>query len=83
MNLYNSEAFQKEYQTFKTRIATIQDERLRSEAEKLLAQLVNNVRTLDRDHASIFSGQKLPTNVSDNRTKIADIRRQLSKKIGI
>jgi hypothetical protein len=80
--LTSNERFKKEYTSFSEKISSISDDRLKNELKQLLQQLVNEAKSIDRQHEELFRGSKLAIDsVSDHRQSITRIRQQLVKKI--
>lgn len=81
MSLQNSTTFQKEYQDFKNSIALISDPNIKSQAHRLLTDLLYEVRRIDSIHQELSFQQTPPENIGLSRNKLLDIRKKLSKLI--
>jgi hypothetical protein len=77
--LYKSEKFQKEYQEYMRQIEEIALPAVRQRAETLLANLVGEVKFLDRQHEEMFVTNKLPMRLGESKSKLMEIRRDLTK----
>jgi len=77
--LYKSEKFQKEYQEYMRQIEEISMPAVRQRAETLLANLVGEVKFLDRQHEEMFVTNKLPMRLGESKSKLMEIRRDLTK----
>jgi len=81
MTILKSDRFQKEYKEFQEKINKINDTKAKAEVRLLLNQLVAEVNAIDAGHAEMFGGSKLPSNLSDNRTGLTSIRKQIVSKL--
>ena len=72
--------FQKEYKEFRDAIDKISDQKIKLELEKLLKNLIFEVRMLDSKHEEMAFGNKL-SDTGDYRQNLFDLRRQLNLKI--
>jgi hypothetical protein len=79
LELIKSSRFQAEYQTFQTKIKNITNEDVRNQATVLLKTLVNEIKKLDSQHQDMFSGGKMPMGLSDSRSNLLTIRKNLDK----
>jgi hypothetical protein len=77
LELIKSSRFQEEYKTYRTKIDTITDTNIRSQAETLLNNLVNEVRKIDKQHQEMFSGNQVPMALGDVRTGVISLRKKL------
>jgi len=79
MQLLKSKKFQQEYQSFKSRIDSITDVRVKKNLEDLLSQLVSEVKELDNQHSKLIQQSQLPSGMDNARTKLFDIRKKIDK----
>jgi predicted nuclease with TOPRIM domain len=80
--LVNNPRFQKEYQEFQEKISQISDENTKNQLNQLLQRLVNEARSLDRQHQELIEGAKLAADVvSDHRSSLTQYRQQIVKKL--
>jgi hypothetical protein len=77
MQLANSERFKNEYNSFKEKINTIQNETAKKQLIGLLNQLVAEVRAIDRQHEDLSISFKLSNNTTDHRSNLTDIRKKI------
>lgn len=78
LSLVKSQQFQKEYNDFKQKIDSVQDETVKKEATELLRQLVAEVRAIDRQHEEMISSIKLSNNINDHKSNLLAIRKKIS-----
>ena len=81
ISLFKSERFQKEYSDLKNQIATVTNESIKAELEGLLSILVAEVRSLDSYHAELNFSNALPASVTDSKTRIAEVRKKLDRRL--
>ena len=81
ISLLKSERFQEEYALYRDKISKITDTQLRTQAEGLLKNLVNQVNKLDNQHQEMFSGNQLPTALGDARSDILILRKKIDTMI--
>lgn len=81
ISLFNSERFQKEYKEFQEKVGKINDPKIKTDASALLSQLVAEVKAIDNGHQEMFTGSKLPSNLSDHRLGLTSIRKKLIAKL--
>jgi hypothetical protein len=78
LEIIKSQRFQSEYQDFKDKIEKIASGEMRNQAEQLLKTLVNEVKKLDIQHQDMFSGNLIPTGISDTRGDVTAARKKLN-----
>jgi|AACY02.3.fsa_nt_gi hypothetical protein len=78
-SLEKSERFQKEYTDFSSRAEKVENMRVRGELDTLLKQLLAQVRIIDMEHKNVMSKTGIADTVSDSRTKLATIRKKITK----
>ena len=81
LNLSNSPRFKEDYNNLSNRIDKITNEKLQSELKKLLVQLVNEVRNIDKNHERLLYDKKLPDSTVDSKSKLLEIRRKIDKRL--
>jgi len=79
--LIKTEKFINEYNQWHSRIVKIENNTARESLVTLLQELVNEVKKLDSKHQDLFTTYRIPTNVEENKTKIAEIRKKIEKKL--
>lgn len=77
--LSTSKNFIEDVKKIGDKIKNTEDENKKKEAQKLLNQLVSEVRNIDTQHNDLIFYRKQPTGMSDTREKIKDIRKKLDK----
>lgn len=80
-NLENSEKFKKEFDNFKTKIASISNESVRKDLNEKLIQLLREVRFIDAQHQELLMRKEIPSMVPDTRSKLSEIRKYIIKKL--
>jgi len=78
-SLEKSKRFQKEYTDFSSRAEKVENMRVRGELDTLLKQLLAQVRIIDMEHKNVMSKTGIADTVSDSRTKLASIRKKITK----
>ena len=79
--IFSSEKFQSDLQRYKSALEKITDEDEKKEAQKLLNDLIMNVKRMDNMYLDmIYSGQ-LTSIGAEMRQKIIDIRKKLDSKL--
>ena len=81
MSLQNNERFQKEIQTYKDFLEKITDETEKKELQKLLNDLIMNVKRMDNMYLDLVYSNQLNTIGSEMREKIKEIRKKIDTKI--
>lgn len=77
LELIKSERFQTEYQSYYSRIEKITDDRVQKQATSLLKTLVSEVQKIDNQHQEMFSGNQVPSRLTDVRNSIVTVRKNL------
>lgn len=80
-SLENSERFKKEYREFSDKISKIENEQLRKELSAKLTELLKEVRYIDSQHEEILMRKALPATVPETRSKLAEIRKYLDRRL--
>lgn len=81
MQIAKSKKFLDEYQSFKTQIDRIENKPVKDELTRLLNDLVNEVKSLDKKHDQLMFETKLPESVSDHRNKLVELRKKILSKL--
>jgi hypothetical protein len=79
VSLFNSERFQKEYKEFQEKISKIENTTVKENATVLLKKLVAGIKSLDATHQEMFASNQPSTVLSESRSKVTDVRRQLER----
>lgn len=82
MQILNSPRFKEEYQKISDFIEKTEDQTKKIETKRLLQELVSHVKKIDIDHSDIIVSGKLPSDASDSRQKILEIRKKIFKILG-
>jgi gas vesicle protein len=81
MLLADNERFKDDIKKYNTAIDGIEDQQLKSQATKLLNDLIHAVKDIDNRHIDMIYARQLPSMGNEIREKITQIRRQLDNKI--
>lgn len=80
-SIFSSERFQEDLQKYKSSVEKIVNEDEKKEAQKLLTDLIMNVKRMDNMYLDmVYSGQ-LTSIGGEMREKIIDIRKRLDSKL--
>jgi hypothetical protein len=79
--LQQTERFQTEIKNYREAIEKITDTVSKLEAEKLLNNLISEVKKLDLTFTEMVYQKQLPSQGSEIREKITTLRKQLANKI--
>lgn len=80
-SIFSSERFQEDLQKYKSSVEKIVNEDEKKEAQKLLTDLIMNVKRMDNMYLDmVYSGQ-LTSIGGEMREKIIDIRKKLDSKL--
>lgn len=79
--IQNSDRFIQEYKTFQKRISAVSDENLKNRLVSLLLNLRDQISYLDRQHESLFTSNRMPSDVGETRNKIFEIRKNLESSL--
>jgi len=83
MLLTDNERFKDDIKKYTAAIDGIEDQQLKSQATKLLNDLIYAVKDIDNRHIDMIYARQLPSMGNEIREKITQIRRQLDQKIKI
>lgn len=81
MQLIKNPRFLSEYKRWTETAEKVTDPKLKNELKQLLNQLVQEVKSIDRQHEDLILSPKLPTSTDDHRISLREIRRKISQKI--
>ena len=79
--LEKSDRFKREYSKFKEQIDAIEAPQLKQDLTNLLEDLVAEVRKVDTAASSANVKFALTNNIPDSKTKIAEIRKRITKRL--
>ena len=79
--LQRTERFQSDVDRYRKSIESMSNEQAKLEANKLLNNLIYEVKNMDNMYVDMVYANQLPTQGSEMRDKIASIRKQLDSKI--
>lgn len=71
--------FQNDYKKYKEQIDQITNESVKSEAEKLLKELVQTVKRMDAMHLEMIFNKTISTLGTEMRENIIDVRKRLDR----
>ncbi len=81
--IYSTDRFQNDLKKYKSAVEKISNEAEKAEAQKILNDLILNVKRMDNMYLDmVYSGQ-LTSVGSEMREKILDIRKRLESKLKI
>ena len=81
MLLTDNERFKDDIKKYTAAIDGIEDQQLKSQAIKLLNDLIHAVKDIDNRHIDMIYARQLPSMGNEIREKITQIRRQLDNKL--
>lgn len=82
LSLKKSAVFQKDYKNWRERIINVTDnEQLHKELSRLLNELVGHINFLDGQHQELVNNNRLSAQSTETKTRIAEIRKTLDKKL--
>jgi len=81
MLLADNERFKDDLKKYTTAIDGIEDQQLKSQATKLLNDLIYAVKDIDSRHIDMIYAKQLPSMGNEIREKITQIRKQLDNKL--
>jgi len=74
MQLEKSQKFKKELHSYKTAMTEIDNTRVQQDLRILIERLVNEVKTIDRQHTELHLTKAIPEAVNSSRSNIVKIR---------
>jgi len=80
-SLIKSEKVRKDIERYRSRIDQIKVAAIKNECSRLLAQLENEIKSIDIAHQELFKSKTLPNMTKDVREEIQTIRKSLDRKL--
>ena len=81
--IYSTDRFQNDLKKYKSALEKISNETEKSEAQKILNDLILNVKRMDNMYLDMVYSSQLTSVGSEMRDKILDIRKRLESKLKI
>lgn len=81
MLLSKNQRFIEEHTNFSNQIEKIQDQKIKNDCLKMLAELTARVKEIDKQHIEFIGMAKLPSGLGDVRENIQSLRRKLTTKL--
>ena len=81
MELAKSKRFLQEYNEFLSLCEKIEKPEVKSQLEKMIGELLFEVKDLDRRHEQIFIAKQGTDALSDKRDRIVSIRKKIHSKL--
>ena len=82
-SIFSSARFQTDLENYKAALEKITDEEKKKEVQKLITDLMMNVKRMDNMYLDMVYSNQLTSVGSEMREKIIDIRKKLDDKIKI
>jgi hypothetical protein len=79
--LENSERFKTEFNDWRSRINNVTNDRVKTELNEKLNQLLREVRAVDQQHKDILMAKQLPNMIADSRTTLTDLRQSITRQL--
>jgi hypothetical protein len=79
--LENSERFKTEFNDWKSRIDKITNDRVKSELNNKMTQLLREVRAVDQQHRDVLMAKQLPNMIADSRNTLSEIRQSIARQL--
>jgi hypothetical protein len=79
LSLLQSDQFQQEYKQYQEKISKISDIKTKQHAEGLIKKLIAEIKAIDNQHRDMFANKQSNTRLTESRSTIADIRKQLDR----
>lgn len=83
MQLSKSRRFQEDINSFKNKLASVDNEKIKKEIEALISKLIGAVNDIDYNHQQLIIQNRLPLDNNDSKTRIAEIRNEIIKKLAV
>lgn len=83
LSISRSERFKKDYENYKTAIDQIEDSQTKTELNRLLVDLVNEVKSIDQYYENLAIGSDMPSRIDDSRSSITSIRKELDRRLSL
>jgi hypothetical protein len=81
MQLSKSKQFLDEYTMFSDKISRILDQKIKSEMELLIKQMVREVQAIDASHDELIGGGKMPAGSGESKGNLISIRKKIVSKL--
>lgn len=81
MQIYRSDRFTKEYDSVVRYISECSDDQTKKELNRLLTELVQNVKKMDQLHQDLHLVNRLADNSNEIRNKIIETRKKIFRII--
>ena len=81
MQLSKSKQFLTEYTMISDKISKITDQKIKSEMEVLVKQLVREVQSIDMLHEELIGGGKMPSKSGESKGNLISIRKKIVSKL--
>jgi len=79
--LENSERFKTEFNDWRSRINNVTNDRVKTELNEKLNQLLREVRAVDQQHRDVLMAKQLPNMISDSRNTLSEIRQSIARQL--
>lgn len=79
--LFAHTKFQDDLRLFKETSKKIENPQIKLKFDKLVQDLISEVRKIDNTHQEMIFGNQLPQNVGDYRERVTSIRKQIDTMI--
>lgn len=79
--LQTSQRFLDDYRQYQERIKKVTDSKIQTELTKLLVELKEQVTYVDRSHESMFITGRVTSEITDLRSTIITIKKNLDQKL--
>lgn len=79
--LENSERFKTEFNNWKSRIDKVTNDRVKSELNNKMTQLLREVRAVDQQHRDVLMAKQLPNMIADSRNTLSEIRQSIARQL--
>jgi hypothetical protein len=81
MQLSKSKQFLDEYTMFSNKISKITDQKIKSEMEILVKQLLREVHSIDMLHRELIGGGKMPSKSGESKGSLISVRKKIISKL--
>jgi len=81
ISLMNSPRFQQEYTSWQQKIAEVQDLRVKTDLERQLQALVQEVKKIDSAHNNMMTKNTIPDAVNDSRNNLQSLRKKITRTL--
>ena len=83
LSISRSERFKKDYENYKNAIDQLEDSQTKTELNRLLLDLVNEVKSIDQYYENLAIGSDMPSRIDDSRFSITAIRKELDRRLSL